>query len=299
MRTTTTTLLLAAALLVAAPVRADDVCSPEERRAGDAALARAQAAEKAGDLAGALRLSTSRELRDCGDDKAGKALTARVAGQLGRSAESGGKLAAAFGYFEQGELFDDARRVALKQLAAEPTNRDLAAQKLSFMQRHEFADGVRAVQDQARRQADRLLAEETKTHALRTPHRDLLDEARDWLRLAGDDVAAPVMARAVQRGDEYAALDYAFALDQALAYYGFAGREDKQPAVRAKARGLADKLAGGKDWAAAAELYEIAGDSKRASELRASRAADAATTEKNRQEQFKKEQDELEKELDL
>lgn len=295
----TTILLLTAALLVAAPLRADDVCSPEERRAGDAVLARAQAAEKAGDLAGALRLSTSREVRDCGDYAAAKALAARAAGRLGKDAEAAGKLAAAFDYFEQGELFDDARRVALKQLAAEPTNRDLAAQKLSFMQRHEFADGVRAVQDQARRQADRLLGAEAKTHAVRTPQRDLLDEARDWLRLAGDDVAAPVMARAVQRGDEYAALDYAFALDQALAYYGFAGREDKQPAVRAKARGLADKLAGGKDWAAAAELYEIAGDSKRASELRASRAADAAATEKDRQEQFKKEQDELEKELDL
>lgn len=299
MRTTTTTLLMAAALLVAAPLRADDVCSREEHRAGDAALARAQAAEKAGDLAGALRLATGPEVRFCGDAKAAKALSVRVAGQLGRHAESGGKLAAAFGYFEQGALFDDARRVGLKQLAAEPANRKLAAEKLDFMQRHEFADGVSAVQVQSRQQAERLLAEEAKTHAVRKPRRDLLDEARDWLRLGGDEGAATVVARAVKRGDEYAALDYAFALEQALAYYDFAGRKDKEPAVRVKARALADKLAGGKDWATAAELYEIAGDSKRAEQLRAIREADAETAEKNRQKEFKKEQDDLEKELDL
>lgn len=299
MRTTVTTLLIAAAVLMAAPLRADDVCSPEERRAGNAALARAQATEKAGDLAGALRLATSSEVRYCGDYNAAKALATRAAGQLGRNAESGGKLAAAFGYFEQGELFDEARRVGLKQVAAEPANRELAAEKLAFMQRHEFADGVGAVQAHARQQAERLLAEEAKTHGVRKPRRDLLEEARDWLRLGGDAAAATVVARAVKRGDEYAALDYAYALEQALHYYSFADRADKEPAVRAKARGLAGKLAGGKDWATAAELYEIAGEGERAQELRASREADAATAEKNRQEKFKKEQDDLEKELDL
>jgi hypothetical protein len=299
MRTTTTLLLISAAVLVAAPLRADDVCSQEERRTADAGLARAQAAEKAGDLPGALRLANSNDVRNCGDYKVAQSLVTRVAGRLGKDAEAAGKLAAAFDYFEQGALHDDARRVGMKQLTADPKNRQLASNLLGFMQRHEFADSVRVLQDHARDQAERLLAEEAKTHAVRSPRRELLDEARDWLRVAGDEPAASVAARAVKRGDEYAALDYAYALQQALAYYSFAGRADKEPSVRTKARGLADKLAGGKDWATAAELYEIAGDSKRARELRASREADAATAEKNRQEQFKKEQDDLEKELDL
>lgn len=299
MRITTTLLLISAALLAAAPSRADDVCSQEEHRAADAGLAKAQAAEKAGDLPGALRFANSSDVRNCGDYKVAQALVTRVAGRLGKDAEAAGKLAAAFDYFEQGALHDDARRVGLKQLAADPKNRDLASNLKGFMQRNGFADGVRAIQEHARGQADRLLAEEAKTHAVRTPRRDLLGEARDWLRIAGDEPAASVAARAVKRGDEYAALDYAFALEQALAYYGFADREDKEPAVRAKARAQADKLAGGNDWATAAELYEIAGDDKRANELRRKRAADAATSEKSRQEQFRKEQDDLEKELDL
>jgi hypothetical protein len=69
--------------------------------------------------------------------------------------------------------------------------------------------------------------------------------------------------------------------------------------VRAKARGLADQLADGDNWTAAVDLYLIAEDTERAEQLEARRKASAAAKEETRQEEFLKEQDELEKELDL
>jgi hypothetical protein len=290
--------VLALALLAAVPLQADDVCSAEEHRVADAGLARAQAAESSGDLVKALKLVDSNEVRGCGDYKAAEAMIKRITQQLGSKTEASGDLKVAFDYFTRGGWFDDAKRVGLKQLAAAPADFDLAYRLMAFMQQHELQDGAGKVRENARQQAQQLLAEEQRTFAVRTPRRDLLETARDWLRLAGDPIG-PVEERAVQRGDSYLALDYAYALQQALGYYEFAGREDKVAAVRTKARGLADQLADGDNWAAAVELYLIAEDTERAEQLEARRKASAAATEETRKEEFLKEQDELEKELDL
>ncbi len=291
-------LALGLALLAATPLWADDVCSPEERRAGDAALSRAQAAENSGDLVTALKLANSYEVKGCGDQKTSEALVRRVNEKLGRKAEADGDLKAAFNYFNAGGFPDDARRVGLKQLAAAPGNFQLSSDLMSFMQENGFAEGVAAVRENARQQAQELLSEEERTFAVRNPQKDLLEKAQKWLQLAGEPVA-PVEARALQRADGYLALDYAFALQQAMEYYELAGRADKIEAVRAKARRLADQLAGGENWAAAVELYQIAGDSERADELVVRREASAAETEAARKEEFQKEQDDLEKELDF
>jgi hypothetical protein len=261
-------------------------------------MSHAQAAENSGDLATALKLANSYEVRGCGDQKTAEALVRRVSEKLGRKAEADGDLKAAFNYFNTGGFPDDARRVGLKQLAAAPGNFSLCSDLLVFMQENGFAEGAAAVRENARQQAQELLSEEERTFAVRNPQKDLLEKARNWLQLAGEPVA-PVEARAVQRADGYLALDYAFALQQAMEYYEFAGRSDKIEAVRAKARRLADQLADGDNWAAAVELYQIAGDSERAEELAARRQASAAETEEARKEEFQKEQDDLEKELDL
>jgi hypothetical protein len=290
--------VLALALLVAVPLQADDVCSAEEHRVADAGLSRAEAAESSDDLVTALNLVESNEVRFCGDYKAAEAMLKRLAKKLGSQAEASGDLKVAFNYFTRGGWFDDAKRVGLKQLAAAPADFDLAHGLMAFMQQHELQDGAEKVRENARQQAQQLLAEEERTFSVRMPHRDLLEKARDWQQLAGDPVV-PVIERALQRGDSYLALDYAHALQEALGYYEFAGREDKVAKVRTKARGLADRLADGDNWAAAVELYQIAGDDERAEQLETRRRASAAATEETRKEEFLKEQDELEKELDL
>lgn len=290
--------LLALTLLVAVPLRADDICSGEQHRVANAGLSRAQAAESSGDLVTALKLVDNRDVLDCGDYKAAEALLKRVSKQLGVNTEAGGDLNAAFNHFTRGGWFDDAKRVGLKQLAGAPGDFKLASSLMYFMQNHGLKDGTDKVRESARQQAQRLLAEEESTFSERTPKIDLLKRARDWLQLAGDPIG-PVDERALRRGDSYLALDYAFALEQAIEHYGFADREDKIAAVRTKARGLADQLADGDNWAAAVELYAIAGDPEKAEQLEARRQADAAVSEDARKEEFLKEQDELEKELDL
>ncbi len=278
-------------------VRADDTCEPKERQVGNAAVVRAKAAESAGDLKRALDLVASGDVRACGDGA--DAIYMRVLLALGRAAEAAGQSVQAFDYFQTGSYFDDAKRVGLARFRAKPTDRRLADDILDFMRRNDFADGVAEVQRVARSQAQRLLAEEDKSFAIREPHTELLEEAKAWLGTAGDESAADVKRRALARGDQFAALDYHYALQQALTYYGRADRQDKQVEVKAKARQVADKLAGGDGWNAAVELYYLAGDAKRAEALQASRSASAAKQEDSRKDRFQKEQGDLEKQLGL
>jgi hypothetical protein len=107
---------------------------------------------------------------------------------------------------------EDAKRVAMARFRAAPTNRQVSGDVLAFMKQHDFADAAAEIEKNARAQATRLLAEEDKAFAIRDPHTELLEQARDWLSLAGDSQAASVKQRALQRADQYAALDYKYAL---------------------------------------------------------------------------------------
>jgi hypothetical protein len=276
---------------------ADDVCSAQERQSGEATLARAQAAEASGDLARALELASEPDARGCTRGTTVEEMIKRVAARLGRDAEASGELVKAFDYFEVGAHHADAKRVALAQVRAAPTDRLLAERTLAFMKGHAFEDGVAEIQSHSSRQAAALLAQEEQSFAIRSPKVDLLEAARDWLRIAGDEEAGVVRQRAAARGDQYAALDYPYALQQALTYYGIAARPDGERQVRAKARRLATERSGGDRWEEAASLYEIAGDPAQASALRVAREAQAKERESARKATFEKEQDDLEKEL--
>jgi len=289
-------ILAVTAALVLTPSHADDTCA-DSRQAANQIAAQARAAEAAGDLKKALKIVEAGEVRMCSDD--GEAMFKRLTQRLGREAETAGRNREAFDYYRQGSHDADARRVGLAQLKAAPTDRSWAEQLMTFMRNTNDTAGIDEVRRHATVQAQRLLAQEDKSFAIRAPQEELLEEARGWLRMAGDDDAATVRQRALVRADQFAALDYHYALEQALNYYEMAGRGDKQAAVRSKARKIADGLAGGDNWAAAAELYELAGDSDRAEALRAGREASAASKEEARKGEFQKEQEDLEKELGL
>lgn len=288
--------LAVAAVFVLAPAHADDTCA-DSRQAANQVAAQARAAEAAGDLKKALKIVQSGEVRMCADD--GEAMYKRLTQRLGREAETAGRNREAFDYYRQGSHDADARRVGLAQLKAAPADRSWADQLMNFMRITNDSAGIDEVQRHANVQAQRLLAQEDKSFTIRAPHEELLEEARGWLRMAGDEDAVAVRQRALVRADQFAALDYHYALEQALNYYEMAGRNDKQAAVRSKARTIADGLAGGDNWAAAAELYELAGDYDRAAALRAKREASAASREEARKGEFQKEQEDLEKELGL
>jgi hypothetical protein len=305
-----------AALLGFGAARADDVCSTGERQADNAKLASARSAEAAGNLAEALRLAKSADF--CLDDVEGlRDLVLRASHRLGQAAEEAGNLKVAFEYYEDAivaeqykdpkpfDMLAQAKRAGLAWLASDPTNRQLAGNLLYFMNRHNQADGVAAVQDHAVAQIRRLLGEEAQRFTVNMPHDELLDEAQDWLA-AGETTGAPSMpagvraeidARCLARGDQMAELDYHRGLVQAISYYEEVSRTDKQDAVRSKARQLADARAGGNDWAEAVLLYELAGDDDKAEALRAQREKSAVEQETERKERFQEEQDALEQEL--
>jgi hypothetical protein len=277
--------------------RADEVCSAEELRAANAAAARAKSAEAAGDLRQALQHLQSSDVRLCSD--AGDQEFKRVARLLGAQSEKSGRLKEAYDYFEVGSHHEDAKRAGLAHFHANPRDRQWAGDLLGFMSRNNFADGVAEIQRHARAQAVALLAQEDKSFAIREPHTELLTDATDWLWVAGDSDAADVKRRALQRADQFAALDYHYALEQALRYYERAGNRDKQTTVRAKAKQLAAGLASGDNWGQAVELYLLADDERSAEDLRSRRSASAAATEAARKEVFDKDTDDLEKELGL
>jgi hypothetical protein len=283
--------------LGAVTAHADEVCSTEETRAANAIVARAKAAETAGNLPEALKQLQTSEARFC--SASGEAELKRVSMLLGQQSEKAGRLSESFDYFEIGQHHDDAKRVGLALFRANPTDINWATNLLQFMRINDYTDGVAQIHDHARRQADALLAEEAKVFAIRDPHTDLLDEATSWLWLADDSEAAVVKKRALERADQYAALDYQYALSQALSYYERAGDSAKQATVKAKAKQLAAGLASGDRWGEAVELYLLADDERSAEELRARRSASAAATEAARQETFNKETEDLEKELGL
>lgn len=291
-----TAVLAVTAALVLTPAHADDTCA-DSRQAANQVAAQARAAEAAGDLKKALKIVQTGEVRMCSDD--GEAMFKRLTQRLGGEAETAGRNREAFDYYRQGSHDADARRVGLAQLKAAPADTSWAEQLMTFMRNTNDTAGIDEVRRHATVQAQRLLAQEEKSFAIRAPHEELLEEARGWLRMAGDDDAAAVRQRALVRADQFAALDYHYALEQALNYYEMAGRTDKQAAVRNKARKIADGLAGGDNWAAAAELYELAGDSGHAEALRTAREASAASKEEARKGEFQKEQEDLEKELGL
>lgn len=282
---------------VTTAVHADEVCSAAENRAANAAIAKAKSAEAAGNLKQAFSSVANSDVRICGTG--GGELYLRLALGAGREEEKAGRLEQAFDYFEQGQHYDDAKRVGLARFRSLPNDRNVASNLLSFMQRNDFADGAAEIEQHARAQAARLLAEEEKTFAIRTPHTELLQDAEAWLSVAGEGDAAEVKRRALQRADQFAALDYHYALDQALSYYQRADNTIKPAAVKAKARKLADGLASGNSWADAVALYELAGERQLADNLSAKREASAASAEAARVDTFRKEQDDLEKELGL
>jgi hypothetical protein len=295
---------------------ADDVCSDTERSTANAQLARAKAAESAGNLEQALRLAQGADF--CVDDTDGlRRVVVNSSYKLGQAAEAAGKLETAFDYYQQGmpaeqyenpkpvDLLGNAKRVALAMVEQQPANRQIARSVLQFMNRENLSDGVAKIVAHMDAQAQRLLAEEQKAFSIQNPHTELLEEAEAWLQeqvLTGvpestAPTAGELTARWITRGDQFAALDYHTALSNALGYYQEAERADKEAAVRAKARKLADGLASSNRWGEAVRLYELAGDSDKAEALNRDREASAAEVEAERKQKFEQEQADLEKEF--
>jgi len=320
------------ALFLASPALAvfrstGEMCSTnEEAREAKTFYDQALAFEKAGKTKEAYSAGMSVNSSCIADDESEwgilVGLLKRTSLKLGEGEEARGRFSEAYEYYYRWHGVP-ADRVQMKMATADPKN--FKAVEAGFYYFRSTKEGLEndttapAKPDRAARlkaiagylprlhdialtNGDKALADEEKVFAARkksiTAQDDSLDElgsAERWLGLIGQEKRAH--DRAVARGDTLSAADGRSSLELAISYYDFARNEKKVQVVRDKARKLGDAHLQKGEKMIASDYYAIAGLGDKASQLLESHEAEKAKAESQRQDQFKKDQDSLEKEL--
>jgi hypothetical protein len=278
---------------------ADSECTPADDKAGAAQLKKAEDNERAGKWKEAYQ--TASKLGDClpsGGYQRQKAILNRVGLQLGQQEEKQGRLAAAFDWYKGSHNDADADRIKMKQVNASPRDRQVVSDAIDY-----FKGGndtrVAELRNLAAKNADLELANEEKAFAARKESFDELEKARDWLYLVGESAAKKVRDRAEQRGDTLAKEDILRHLENAKHYFSIAEAKKKDQALKDKALKLAQEHEKKGEITQATDFYSLAGESAKGNELQARTEVQHKKSEEKRQKQFKKGQDDLEKELGL
>ncbi len=300
---TATRMLMCSLLLAAAPaVFADSLCpSAKDQQQAEASFAKAEQSERAGD-ARAASAAASKIDPDClngnGDQRL-RTLRHRLGKQIGDAEEKNGRLKEAFTWFNDTGNTADADRVMLKRAQARPDDRSIFGGAFDYFKRRAAAASVKVLRDLAAKNAAQALAAEDKQFAATRDSLDELSKAKDWLTYLEAPENRKAAERAEKRGDTLAAETTRHLLGLAISYYRFADKPQKIKAVRDKAKTLGDEHARQGDGEVAADYYEIAGLKAEAQDIRKRTSAQQRQDEGKRQQQFKKDQDKLEKELGL
>jgi hypothetical protein len=285
---------------LAAPAAFADGCPDSEKAAEAQKLKKAEDIEKAGKPKEAFSAARSVAWECLGNDagKRREALIKRTGRTLGDQEEKQGRLKEAFEWYASSGLEADADRVMLKQVNAKPDDTNTVAHAIDHFKRRNDEARVKEMRGIASRNVDKWLAAEEKAFTARKDSREELGKARDWVYYA-EAGSGKVTERAEKRGDTLAADNARRPIENAIAYYEFAGKPQKVKSVKDKARKLGDEHAGKGENKLAVEFYQIAGDSSRAVALEKKSETEKKKTESARQDKFKKDQQSLEKELGL
>ncbi len=232
------------------------------------------------------------------EDEELTALIRRTGKSLGDQAEKAGRLQEAFSVFEGSGLPGDADRVKLKQVKARSDDIGTVSSAIGHFTTRKNDAQVKELRALAAKNADQWLVTEEKLFAATKDSRDALGKSKDWAYHAGTG-PKKAQARAEKRGDTLAADSARRALELAIAYYQFADKPQKAKAVQDKARQLADSHARKGESEVAADYYRIAGLGAEAEKVQKQGEAKQQKAERERQQQFKKDQDALEKALGL
>lgn len=279
---------------------ADSECTPQDDKAGAAQLKKAEDNEHAGKLKEAYQAAS--KLGDClpdGGYQRQKAMIKRVGLKLGQQEEQQGRLAAAFDWYKGSHNDADADRVKMKQVNASPRDRQVVSDAIDHFKYSDNNARVAELRQLAAKNADLELANEEKAFAARKESFDELGKARDWLYFVGESAAKKVRDRAEQRGDTLAKEDIYRHLENAQRYFDMAEAKQKGKALKDKALRLAQEHEKKGEIKQATDFYSLAGESAKGNELQAKSEAQHKKSEDKRQKQFKKGQDDLEKELGL
>lgn len=291
-------LLTAGLLALPAPAAWADgyACSAAEIRDADAQFKKALDLERAGN---------PRVARDtvavpiCMSDYAPyEPFRKRTALAIARHDEKNGRWNDAWGWYYTAGSMPDAGRMSRRLAEAHPQDTNIVGNAIQFLVEQGQAVNERAVRAMAAQNVERLLALEQQKFVgmTRVTTNQYLGEASGWAEYAqtGKD---RIQARLLQRGDTLAVETSARELQGAINFYHQAEAEDRVAKIQVRARALADANLKKGDTITAATLYEVAGDNDKAESVAKAGATKTAQDEKARQKQFKKEQDDLEKEL--
>ncbi len=308
MRTIATMLVLVSGIagLAAAPAAFADgeACSASEKKTAEGALRKAEEAEKAGRNKDAYQTATSsigEPACAANGYKRRDGLIERTSRKLGAEAEKAGQFGDAFTYFSAPHRhgrpdypLDDADRVMLKHAKAKPEDFEAVSKAVGHFEKRGIQASLKETRTLAKAAGEKALEKETKAFAATgRDSRAALNDARRWFDLAAGPPRA--QERAVQRGDALLAEGTPHSVELAFEYYQFAHSEEKLKNARMRAQKLGDEAARKGDQGLAARFYALSGDKTKAAAVEKQKEK----TEAKRQQQFKKDQQSLEKELGL
>jgi len=296
-------LLTAGLLALPAPSAWADgyVCKKAEVAAANTELRKAQGLANAGNGRAAFDIIATEALVGCSDDgQKVQALRLRAAHLIAADFEKNGKFEDAFNWYQTAQSIPDPGRMQRKLVEAKPQDTNVVGRAIEFFKGHNDPVQEKAMRGVAAQNIERLLAKEQQQFVgvTRMTTTQYLGEASNWAHLAltGQD---RIKARQLQRGDTLALATSARELEGAISFYEQAGAEDRVVKVKVRARTLADAHLKKGESLVAAELYGVAGDHGKAEVVAKAGAAKTVQDEEARKKQFKKEQEDLEKELGL
>jgi hypothetical protein len=278
---------------------ADSECTPQDDKAGAAQMKKAEDSERAGKLKEAYQAASKlgNACLPSGGYQRNKAMLQRVGLQLGQQEEKQGRLAAAFDWYKGSDNDADAGRVKMKQVNASPRDRQVVSNAIDYFGHND--PRAAELRQLAAKNGDLELANEEKAFAARKESFDELGRAKDWFYLVGESAAKKVRERAEQRGDTLVKEDIYRHLENAKRYFDMAEAKQKEKALQDKALKLAKEHEKKGEIKQATDFYSLAGESAKGNELQERSDAQHKKSEEKRQKQFKKGQDDLEKELGL
>lgn len=283
------------------PLAWADGCTTQQEREAAAQFRKTEDVDRTGKLKETYALLEKVDYLclDRDGNKRHEAMRKRIGLQLGQQEEKPGRLAEAFDWYKRSGNVAEADRVKMKQVDTRPRDRNLVSGAIDYFRYRNNDARVAQLRQLAAKNAEFELANEEKAFAARKESFQELDNAKDWFYLVNEAAAKKVRERAEQRGDTLFKEVTHRRLEIAQRYYSVAEAGQKEKALQDKALRLAQESERRGEITQAKDFYHLAGATTKGDELEQNREAQHIKSEEKRQKNFKKEQDDLEKQLGM
>lgn len=299
-------------------------CNETNFKKGDAVFSKMQGMVKAGqhqqarkELARALSVNADVEYSKLqanaelcvrpSQAKSFETLVQQIGKNIAADAERAGNMHGAIDTAVTYCLYDEAARMHLILAEKKPTNIDAVRDAYAFGKKHQNNALTGKVRQIATNTSNSYLTEENNFFKTNMYNSYLLEQAISLLNAVDDKSGKDnVIKKAESRGDELAKQDNCRVLDSAIEYYKIAGNSKKIPPLKSRALKIGENLEKQGNLKPATVCYKTADADAKSSKLSdvievqsQKEQEKSEKNEKSRKEKFNKEQDDLEKELQL